>query len=87
MSMGIGWPNASAQTGGLVKFEISVFCSGTGYVAGCSNLVDSSIYNTGDYVFCDTLGIRVLLGGVVGEGEECFITYNISGPVYNSCEI
>jgi hypothetical protein len=69
----------------LVRFSIEAFCNEEPHITGCSNLVDSSIYNTGDYVFCDDLGIRVLLGEIVPDDVRCLMNYNISGPVYNSC--
>ena len=78
-------PAYNSCPGSLVKFNISSFCDQVEHDSGCSNLVDSSIYNTGDYVFCDDLGIRVLLGTIVPDGDVCQMTYNISGPVYNSC--
>jgi len=76
---------AYANCGVFVRFNIEAFCDEQPRIAGCSNPVDSSIYNTGDYVFCDNLGIKVLLGDIVPDGNICPATYSISGPVYNSC--
>ena len=81
----ISGPAYNSCPGPLVRFSISNFCDQTEHSIGCSSLVDSYIYSTGDYVFCDDLGIRVLLGEIVPEGNVCVVNYNISGPVYTSC--
>ena len=83
----ISGPAYTSCPGPLVRFSISSFCDQAEHDSGCSSLVDSSIYSTGDYVLCDDLGIRVLLGEIVPEGNLCAINYNISGPVYNSCPV
>jgi len=80
--IGIGWSNASASNQGqMVYFEIQAVCGGKPPPDSTTQLVDNSIYQTGDYV--DSVDVRVLLGSETAiEGESLF---NISGPVYTSC--
>ena len=88
MGIGIGWPNASASNQSqMVYFEIAGICSdGPSPPGKTTQLVNNSIYQTGDYVdFDNSGGGRVWLGEpVVGPGEAI---YNITGPIYNSCPI
>ena len=82
IGVGIGWPNASASNQSqMVYFEIQAVC-GEGFPPNSTTqLVDNSIYQTGDYV--DSVDVRVLLGSETAiEGKSL---YNISGPVYTSC--
>ena len=86
MGIGIGWPNASAsnQTQ-MVYFAIEGICGGDTLPGYTTQLVDSSIYQTGDFVdfeINDQTG-RLILGDIVETiGDTVF---NISGPVYTSC--
>ena len=83
--IGIGWPNASAANQGeMVYFQIQEVCGGAVPPDSTTQLVNNSIYQTGDYVRYDgSGGNRVLLGGVIETiGETVF---NISGEVYASC--
>ena len=82
MGIPIGWPNASsANQGEMVYFEIQQVCGGGVSPNSTTQLVDNSIYQTGDYV--DSGDVRVLLGS---ETEtEGLNVYNISGPVYTNC--
>ena len=87
MGIGIGWPNASASNDFQgVYFAIEGICGGDALPGYTTQLVDSSIYQTGDFVDFDNGGFdvgRVILGEIVYEvGETVF---NISGPVYTSC--
>ena len=89
IGIGIGWPNASAssQSQGFY-FEIAGLCPGGAYPPGTTQLLNNSVYQTGDYVDFNNGGGntgRVLLGSsvlIVGGN-----IYNISGPAYNSCPI
>jgi len=87
IGIGIGWPNASAsnQTQ-MVYFAIEAICGGIVFPGSTTQLVDSSIYQNGDFVDFDNGGGnngRVILGEVVeNPGDEIF---NIYGTVYTSC--
>jgi len=86
MGIGIGWPAASSQgtPGQMVYFVIAELCGGAIDSGETTQLVNNSIYQTGDYVETSP-GTRVLLGA-----ETLTIgTYvrNISGPVYTSCPV
>jgi hypothetical protein len=87
MGIGIGWPNASASNQSqMVYFLVSEICGeGPPGVKTSTQLVDNSIYHTGDYVEAPGLGKRVLLGSSQNfqEGNNL----EIIGPVYNSCGI
>lgn len=88
MGIGIGWPNASASNQPeMVYFQIAEVCSGIVPPSGTTQLVNSSVYQTGDYVEFDNgpsgeTG-RVRLGGQTVDPENPI--YNIYGPVYTSC--
>ena len=80
----IGWPNTSAQSVPpiMAYFTIDEVCGGSA-LGVTTQLVNSSIYSTGDYV--DTLeGFRVKLGT---ETITPSIAFNIFGPVYTSCPV
>jgi hypothetical protein len=82
MGIGIGWPNASASNQSqMVYFEIEGVCGGGVPLNSTTQLVDNSIYQTGDYV--DSGDVRVLLGSETA--IEGYSLFNISGPVYTSC--
>lgn len=89
MGIGIGWPNASAgNQPEMVYFEIFRVCGQLiPLPAASTQLVDSSLYKTGDLVnFYNGIDLagRVTLGAILEtEGENI---YNISGPVYTECE-
>jgi hypothetical protein len=86
MGIGIGWPNASASNQSqMVYFRIAGICGDGPVLPGkTTQLVNSSIYKTGDYVEYtnDEITGRVWLGTPVPMPG---VIYNISGPVYNSC--
>jgi hypothetical protein len=87
MGIGIGWPNASASNQSqMVYFGIAGVCSGV-TPSGSTQLVDSSVYQTGDYVEFDNGPFgetgRVILGEQIAEYENPI--YNIYGSVYTSC--
>jgi hypothetical protein len=87
MGIGIGWPNASASNQSqMVYFAIEAICFGIVPSNSTTQLVDSSIYQTGDLVDFDNgngNNGRVILGEIVeNPGDEIF---NIYGPVYTSC--
>jgi len=81
--IGIGWPNSTSGSNQpqMVYFQIQGVCAGIVPEFSTTQLVDNSIYQTGDYV--DSGDVRVLLGPET-ETEGINI-YNISGPVYTSC--
>ena len=86
MGIGIGWPNASASnTFQGVYFAIEGICGGDTLPGYTTQLVDSSIYQTGDFVDFEISAEtgRLILGDIVETiGDTVF---NISGPVYTSC--
>ena len=87
MGIGIGWPNASAsnQTQ-MVYFAIEAVCGNIVNPDSTTQLVDSSIYQNGDYVDFDNGGAatgRVVLGEIAENPGSSI--YNISGPAYTSC--
>jgi hypothetical protein len=91
MGIGIGWPNASASNQSqMVYFGIEEVCGeGPSIWVKTTQLVDSSVYQTGDYVDFDNgpegeTG-RVLLDRPIANPGE--IIYNIYGPVYTSCPV
>ena len=87
MGIGIGWPNASASNQSqMVYFTIEAICVGLVALDSTTQLVDSSIYQNGDYVDFDNGGGaagRVVLGEIT-ENLGTSI-YNISGTTYTSC--
>lgn len=89
MGIGIGWPNASASSTPveLAYFQVDYFCDNSVHKTGCTQLIDTSIYRPGDYVFCTTPNVlvRVELGSITIEPFGA--TYNVNGPVYNSCSL
>jgi len=84
--IGIGWPNASASNQSqMVYFSIEGICGGDTMPTYTTQLVDSSIYQTGDFVdfvVNQTTG-RVALGDIVETPGE--IIFNISGQTYTGC--
>jgi len=87
IGVGIGWPNASsANQGQMVYYQIQQVCGQAVPSDSTTQLVNDSVYQTGDYVRYDgSGGNRVLLGGVSETiGENVF---NIAGEVYASCPI
>ena len=87
--IGIGWPNASASAGPpvptYVYFVIQGWCSGNILLPGrTTQAILQGVYSPGDYVYSETVGIRVLLGSIVNEPGE--IIYNITGGIYYDCE-
>ena len=87
MGIGIGWPNSSAgNQPQMVYFEIFRLCGEVTFPPGSTQLVNSSLYQTDDFVNFDNGGGdvgRVRLGDIV-ESEGSTI-YNISGPIYVDC--
>lgn len=90
--IGIGWPNASASAGPpvptYVYFAIAGMCGANVPGNWTTQLVDTSIYHTGDYVGgFDNKGneARFLLGEIVL--EPGVLIMEISGPTYTSCPI
>jgi hypothetical protein len=85
--IGIGWPNASAANQGeMVYFQIQEVCGGTVPPNSTTQLVDNSIYKTGDYRRYDTGGgNRVLLGAEVGTIGDTVFT--VGQPRYTSCPL
>jgi hypothetical protein len=86
MGIPIGWPNATSSQGEMVYFLIAEVCGQTVPLNSTTQLVDNSIYQTGDYVRYDgSGGNRVLLGAVSASiGDTVF---NIGLPIYTSCPI
>jgi hypothetical protein len=85
MGIGIGWPNASASNQvQMVYYQIQQVCGQAVPPNSTTQLVDNSIYQTGDYVrYVGSGGNRVLLGEVTETiGTNVF---NIGGEVYASC--
>lgn len=85
MGIGIGWPNASASNQGqMVYYQIQEVCGQSLPLDATTQLVNDSVYQTGDYVrYVGGSGNRVLLGAVsetIGT-----IVFNIGGEVYASC--
>ena len=78
----IGWPNTSASNQGqMVYFEIQAVCGGALPPGSTTTqLVDNSIYQTGDYV--DSGDLRVLLGSEAA--IQGVYILSITGPVYTS---
>jgi len=87
--MSIGWPMTSSSRGAnLAYFSIADRCFEPVVVGWTTQLVDTSIYHTGDYVMgVDGKGneFRWLLGEIVLEPGTSII--EISGQTYNSCPI
>ena len=85
----IGWPNASAQAvpAPMGYFIIAEACGQITPSDWTSQLINTDLYNTGDYVDgVDPKGnpFRFLLGAIVENPGNNIM--QISGPVYNSCE-
>lgn len=85
--IGIGWPMASSSRGAnLGYFNFAERCGEILPRDRTTQLVDTSIYHTGDYVDgVDGLGntFRWLLGEIVPTPGDHII--EISGPTYISC--
>ena len=90
--IGIGWPNASASAGPPIVmgyFEIASLCNGTVAPGTTSQLVDTSLYATGDYVaYNNELGYvaGLQLGNIVSTPSDEFLTI-ISKSVYTGCPV
>ncbi len=86
MGIGIGWPNASASNQSqMVYFAIEAICGGDTLPTYTTQLVDSSIYQTGDFVdfVAGPQTGRLALGNIVETpGNKIF---NISGQTYTGC--
>lgn len=67
-------------------FTIVQFCNGA-EPYGCTSQIDTTYYNTGDYVYSPGLQTRVRLGAIVPEEEACITNTPVEGPKYNSCEV
>ena len=84
--IGIGWPNSTSGSNQpqMVYYQIQQVCGQAVPSDSTTQLVDNSIYQTGDYVRYDgSGGNRVLLGAVsetIGS-----IVFNIGLPIYTSC--
>jgi hypothetical protein len=84
--IGIGWPNATSSQGEMVYFLIDGVCGQVVPPNSTTQLVDSSFYQTGDYVRYDgSGGNRVLLGAITEEVGS--MVFNIGLPIYTSCPI
>jgi len=70
----------------LNKFYIVEFC-GVIPPGGGTQLIDSTYYSEGDYVFCIDTGQRVRLGAIAPPETVFPYTYQVIGPVFNSCEV
>jgi hypothetical protein len=86
--IGIGWPNASASAGPpaptYVYFVIQGICGGGIMLPGTTQAILAGIYSSGDYVYSETVGQRVLLGAIVNEPGDNI--YNVTGQIYPDCE-
>ena len=84
MGIGIGWPNASASNQSqMVYYTIQGACGGIVRPGATTQLVDSSIYQTGDYVDYNDGAGRIQLGDATLEIGDPIL--NISGSVYTGC--
>jgi hypothetical protein len=87
MGIGIGWPNASAQNVTVSGwFYIIMSCGSFTPVNTFTIYQENTPYREGDFVFCTELDTRVMLGEI-SMVEPSGSQFNISGPIYNSCEI
>ena len=88
IGIGMGWPMASSSRGvNLGYFAITARCGLPPLKNRTTQLVDTSIYHTGDYVDgVDDKGntFRWLLGEIVPTPGLKII--EISGPTYISCK-
>jgi hypothetical protein len=86
MGIGIGWPNASASnTFQGVYFAIESICEGDVLPGYTTQLVDNSLYQSGDFVdfeINDQTGRLALEDIVETIGDTVF---NISGQIYTGC--
>lgn len=87
IGIGIGWPNASnSSNSNLGYFSILSSCKGAEVNNWTSQLIDTSIYNEGDYVDAippDGGGDKLLLGPIQKTpGDRIAELY---GPAYTSC--
>jgi hypothetical protein len=86
--IGIGWPNASSSRGAnLAYFSISERCNSAIPLVWTSQLINTNIYQVGNYVDgIDPEGnvFRWRLGEIVLVPGDSIIS--ISGPTYISCE-
>jgi hypothetical protein len=89
IGIGMGWPMASSsRSENLAYFIIAERCGGGLAKNPSTQLVDTNIYHTGDYVDGeDSPGntSRFLLGEIVLVPGNVII--EISGPTYTSCEV
>ena len=90
MSMGIGWPNASAYSGPPaptnVYYLIDGWCSEDEFPTNTytTQLVDPNIYHTGEFVYSTVLNTGVLLGSPQSTPIN---EVGIIGPVYSGCPV
>lgn len=86
--IGIGWPNSTSgsNNGPMVYFLIQAVCGQAFESGSTTQLVDSSVYQTGDYVRYDGSGGNRVLLGAVSEKIGSFV-FTIGGPTYTSCPI
>ena len=83
--IGIGWPNASASNQSqMVYYQIQQVCGQFTPFDSTTQLVDNSIYQTGDYVIYDGGGGNRVLLGAVSETIGSTV-FNIGLPIYTSC--
>jgi len=85
--IGIGWPNATSVATPVpanVYYNILSVCSGLPDNMS-TNLVNPSVYTTGDYVYSTTINDGVLLGDLqLAPGN---IQVEIIGPTYSGCPV
>jgi hypothetical protein len=86
MSMGIGWPNASAQSTPpvYIYFTINSLCNGAILEGVTTQAILEGVYSSGDYVYSPTAFSRALLGGITNEPGKTI--YNVTGQIYPDCE-
>jgi hypothetical protein len=84
----IGWPMTSSTRGvKLGYFRILQGCNGSTYENTYSQQLPQTTYNKGDYVQCNNLDTRVVLGKFIEELPEKYDLRDLSGPAYTSCPI
>jgi hypothetical protein len=85
--IGIGWPNASSQTGSVSGwFYLAMACGPSTPVNTYTVYQENTNYKEGDFVYCIDLETRIMLGPLYTQEPEG-AQVNVSGPAYNSCGI